>query len=117
MPATEIAAAHRRIVVARHLVQTPIGPAEEDPAIVRAANAQHGNGVGGDAEPGGDEAKGASSAVPVRGAQTLHRRGGFEGQGAELDLLGSCHDEDPFDGVRENACLQWVVGADWCGKQ
>ena len=88
--------------------------AEEDSAIVRAANAQHGDGVGGDAETGGNEAEGASSTIPVRGAQALQGGGfrycRFKGQGAKLNLFGCGNNKDPFDRIRKDA--YWMMGGD-----
>ena len=86
--------------------------AEEDSAIVGAANAQHGDGVGGDAEAGRDESEGASSTIcPVWGAQTLQcafRCRRFKGQSAELNLLGCSNNEDPLHSIRKD--VYWSIG-------
>ena len=86
--------------------------AEEDSAIVGATNAQHGDGVGGDTETGRDETEGASSTIcSVRGAQALQRTiryCRFEGQSAELNLLGCSNNEDPLHSIRKD--IYWSIG-------
>ena len=87
--------------------------AEEDSAIVRAANAQHGDGVGGDAETGGNKTEGARSSIPVRSAQALQsgfRHCRFKGQGAKLNLFGCGNNKDPFHRIRKDA--YWMMGGD-----